>query len=807
MNDLKYALRHLVKHPGFAAVAVAILALGIGANTAIFTMVNALFLRPPAEVARPDQLVRINRTASYTRSGSLSYPDYVDYRRWNESFTGMAAYGGGGPVMLRTGAQGVQLTSLLISANYFAVLGVQPAAGQFFLPEDDREGAQRSVVVLSFGTWNAAFGGDPSAVGRTITLNGHPFTVVGVTPAGFRGPSAVEPAPDVWVPILTQPQLFPSDGDLLHRVPGNVDTWLQVIARLKGGVTLPAAQAEMAVLADRLAQAYPDMNADQSVGLTAQFGYRPADGARLASFLRLLAAVVAGVLLIACANLALLLLARATSRRRELGVRLALGASRRRLLRQLLIESVVLAVMGGIGGVIVATWSAGAAGAAMPMAFTVGFRPDVVVLGFALLLTLGTVLVFGLVPALVASRPGIMLELRGGGSSRGRSVVQSGLVILQVALSLALVSGAGLFVRSLHRAQAVNLGFATAHRLTATVNLRSHGYDAAANWRFQRQAVQQLATVPGIERVTTARRVPLSGGMWSGSFTVEGVAAPAGQDYFDSGINAVGPDYFAALGMPVVAGRGFTFDDDADAPGVSVVNEALAQRIWGDTDPIGQVLVRDPFRFTVVGVARNAKIYELGEEAEPQLYLPELQVDLPVVTFIVETAGPPAALATRLRSELLALDPNLAITRVQPLAVVVADAVGPYRVLAILVSLFGALALVLAAVGLYGVLSYLVSQRTREFGVRMALGAGRRRLAIQVVSGGFRLSLIGIVGGGVATWFGTRLLGRFLFEIAPHDAVTFAVAPLVLVAVAVLAAYLPARRAAQIDPMEALRYE
>lgn len=807
LRDLRYGARSLIRDPGFTVIAVLILALAIGANSTIFTLVSSLFLESPPEITEPHRLVRINRSNERTRSGSMSYPDYRYHRERNSVFNGLAASAFDPVLVMVSGADGgVQAEAMLVSDNFFDVLGVRPALGRGLASAAEERAEYASVIVVSDGFWRRELGGDPDVIGTDLELNGHHFTVAGVAPVRFRGVSPLGPSPDLWAPLEAQPLLMPTGGDMLRRVPGEVQVWLQGIGRLRPGVDLEAARDNMSSLALGLEEEFPSWNEGQGIAVTEHFQYSPAVRDRLVSLTRLLMAVVSVVLLIACANLAILLLARASARERELGVRRALGAGRGRIVRLMLTEGLALALAGGLAGLGIAIWASDAAAALLPVSVSVPIQPDLKVLGFTLGLCAVTTFVFGLAPAWSAAGSDIADVIRGASRVTRRSPFRSVLVVAQLALAIVLVSGAALFLRSFVTAQSVDVGFEIDDRALVRFDLRVQGYEEEGGRRFILEALDRVAELPGVGSVTTTRMVPLGGGMWTAGFQAEGAEPPPGQDYFDVGVNAVGPAYFETLGIPLLAGRAFTRSDDSDAPGVVVVNETLADMVWPGQDPLGKVITHDD-RFTVVGVARDATYYELGETPQPQLYVPVLQVYQSRVNLIVHARGDAADLTRPIQAELRALDPGLIIASARTLEDVFADTLGGYRVLAALVSIFGALALVLSAVGLYGVMSYLVAQRTREFGVRVALGARRKQVIGLVLGRGLKLALAGIAAGTLIAWMAARAVHGFLFGIGPHDPVTFVAVPIALAAVAAVAAYVPARRAASIDPMRAIRHE
>ncbi len=517
----------------------------------------------------------------------------------------------------------------------------------------------------------------------------------------------------------------------------------------------------------------------------------------------MLAVVVAIVLLIASANIAILLLARASARAKEMGVRIALGAGRGRVIRQMLTESLLLGLGGGVLGFVVAFWSAGLAANLMPFTFAVQFTPDLGVLTFAIGLAAGTAMLFGCMPALQASRMDVASEVQRG-RSPGRSLMRNALVVGQVGLSVLLVTGAVLFARSLNTARAIDLGFETERRLVVGVNFRNHGYDRSRAMTFIEAALQRIASVPGVEAVSTVQMLPFMG-KWMSDFTASGVTPPQGRNRFDAGFNSVGPDYFGTMGIPLVAGREFTVQDGVGAPGVVIVNEVIAATVWPGQDAIGKQVRVSGVDGTVVGVARNATYYNLGEEPRAQFYIPTLQDDGFSTAFLVRTAGLPLASLRSVQNEINTLDPNLAVSRTLTMEDALDSEIGRYRVSATLVSLFGFLALLLATVGLYGVLSYLVVQRTREIGIRVALGATRASVGATVLARGMKLAAAGIVIGVAGALVSAKFVTSFLYGISPRDPVTFVIVPIVLMAVACVASFLPARRATLVDPMVALR--
>lgn len=809
-QDLRFGARSLRARPAFAATAVLVLALGIGAPTTVFTLVDTLFFERPEHVEEPHRLLRVFRSwAPGEGGGALQHADYVHYRENATTLAGLAAYGGGGVASFRVGSgEPGQLQLQHVSDNYFDVLGVPLARGRAFLDSENEVPGRDPVAVVSHGFWTRALGGDPDVVGRDVVLNGIPFTVVGVAPEGFRGISPVEAAPDAWVPLAmfgALNRIDEADTAWWEIHPNFRSRWLDVVGRMAEGVSFASAEANLQAVAGTLED--PHRDPQEGILVSRQFLYRPAQEDTLAGLSRVLLAVVGLVLLIAAANVAVLLLSRATTRYRELGIRTAMGAGRGRIVRQLVTESVLLGVVGGGLGIAMAFLLSDAAGSFLPLPVRTTFVPDATVLATAAALTLLTSVMVGLAPALHSVRldAGDMM----GDRSRapGSRSSQGALVVSQVALSLVLVTGAFLFARSFHAASSEDLGFDDESVLLTRVDLQRLGYDEARGRVFIRDALDRLATLPSVRAVSTTNRVPFRGD-WSTEFPApEGATPNAPDNTVLVGLNAVGPDYFDVMGIDIVSGRGI---GPQDAPGTSpviVVNQTLAELLWPDGDPVGRTFPELEEPYTVVGVARDATYYELGEEPWTQAYLSVLQRYEPVVNFLVETEGDVTALVEPVQSVLRELDPELAFGMTTTLESVVDEELARYEVSAVLVSLFGAIALALAAAGLYGVVSFTVSRRTRDIGVRMALGADRRVVARQIVASGLRLAGAGIVLG-VA---GALVLGRFtealLYDVQPSDPLPFAASCAALLAVTILACLLPARRATRVDPVEAIRAE
>ncbi|PYS88843.1 MAG: permease [Acidobacteria bacterium] len=836
-QDLRYGARTLWKSPGFLAVAVFSLALGIGANTSIFSFVNAVLLRqlPVADSARLVYVFSGSRANPYNVS---SYPDYVDYRDKNEVFSDLSAYSAIN-VSLNSKDQAEMVSGLIVTGNYFDTLGVRVGLGRTFLPEEDQTPGTHPVVIISHGLWQSHFAGDRALIGRQLLLNGQPFAIVGVAPPDFNGAEAGR-TNDLYVPMAMQAVVRPPragysgelNPDLLAR---RGPKWLELLGRLKPGVTIQQAQANIATLAAQLAQAYPDVDGGQTAAVWPVSKGDPTERGTLLSVAGLLMAVVGLVLLIACANVANLLLARATSRRKEISIRLALGASRGQLVRQLLTESVLLALVGGAAGLLLAVWLIDAmqtytpTGNFFPVEFV--FRLDKVVLGFTLLLSVLTGLIFGLAPALQASNPDVIAALKDEtallpgprGAIARRFSLRNLLVVAQVALSLVLLISAGLFLRSLQQAQRIDPGFEPEHVLSMPLNINLLRYTKAQGQEFYRQVLERVATLPGVESATLTRTPPLSGVSRQSTVLIAGQGGPdrtnssesTGTGSEDVNNNStltspVGLNYFRTLNIPLLRGRDFNGQDRADTPGVVIINETFAKRYFPNQDPLGGRVslngAQGPW-LEVVGLARDSKYLTLGEVPAPFLYQPLTQRHESGMVLLVRTSGDPANYIATLRREVHALEPNLPLTTVRPMTELLSLSLFPARMGAVLLGGFGLLALILASVGLYGVMAYSVSRRTREIGIRMALGAQSGDVLRLVLREAMTLVAVGILLGLIAAFAVTRLLAGFLYGISPTDPWAFIGIVILLAAVALIASLVPARRAAKIDPMVAFRYE
>jgi predicted permease len=806
LQDLRQALRMLRKNPLFTAAAVLTLALGIGMNTAVFSAVEALLLRPLPGVSRPDQLVQVYRTwPGDFDYGSNSVPHYYDIReRSQDAFSGMLAWNFT-PASVSFAGEPELAMGQEVSANFFSVLGVHALRGRTFLPEEDKGPGEHPVVVLSYAYWQTRFGGDPATVGRAITINGRPFTVVGIAPAGFHGPMPVV-HPDFWVPLMMQATMMP--GRIWIDSRGT--NFLMVLGRLKPGVTLDRANQVMQSLLVGLRDEYPDQYKDSGIKLVpqSQAGITPQFRKAQVGLSTVIMAVVGLLLLIACVNVANLFLARASERRREMGIRLSLGARRGRIVRQLLTESVVFALIAGAAGLLVALAAIRVAGGIhLPTDFPVAvdLQLDRPVLLFTLAVAVGTGLLFGLAPAIQASKPELVSAVKGEASAKGqaRSRLSRTLVVVQIAMSILLLVSAGLFLRSLGRATALDKGFRSDHLLLATVYPALQGYDQAHTDAFYNDLLQHVRALPGVRSAAMGAVVPLGFDNQQNGVSIPGYQ-PGPNELMSLDFNVVGPDYFQAMGIRLLQGRGFTDRDDADGRPVLVINEHMANRFWPGQSAIGKIVHTNGADHEVVGIVANGKYRSLGEPQLDYMYLPEAQNYSPAMTLHVRTAGDPAAFTPRMRAAVRELDPDIPVFDVQTMNAHLGLALLPARLAGVVLGIFGALALFLAAIGIYGVMAYSVARRAREIGIRMALGADRGQVVGMVIGQGTRLIAIGTVIGLAGGFVVGHFVQGLLYGVPAADAITFVAVPALLVGVALLATYLPARRAAGIDPMQTI---
>ena len=817
LSDLRLAGRMLRKSPVFTLVAVFCISLGSGAVTTIFSTLNALVLRPLPGTTDAARLVRMERKAPGRDDGiSASYPYYEALRDRSRTLDGVAAWGKVSLTLAAGGREGTAAYGNLVTGNFFSVLGVRPALGRFFASDEDKTELTHPVIVVSNAFWRTRLGSDSGVIGRPILVNGNRFTLIGVTPGAFEGVDSPIRT-DAWVPIRMRRELVATARDL----DDASGIWFRLAGRLKRGVTLDAAQRELSALtADRAAGATePAWFAKYSeLRLSTLTGLPPDAKGPLAGFLGVLLGAAALVLLIASVNVASMLSARAIARRRELAVRAALGAGRARLVRQLLTEILVLFGLGAAGGAIIALAATRALERiSVPgtLAFSFDLSPDIRVLAFALLTSLATGLAFGLAPALQAARADIVSRLRDdtAGSGARRSAAGNTLVVGQMALSLTLLVAAGLFLRALDRGRQMDPGFEMAGMSTASFDAESWGYDETKGRAFFRALRQQVAGVPGVTAVSYSAFVPLSMRGDGEYIAIDGVGTPERSRDGDivGGVAVklaeVDADYFIAMRIPLVHGQAFTLSDDEHAPNVAVVNETLARRYWPDGTAVGRTFERRDGRVTIVGVARDAKYGMLNEATPPFVYYPIAQSWRQTQTLLVRSNASPEALAPAIQRAVRSLDAVLPRPEVTSLRQASSIVLLPQRVAAIVTGALGAVGLLLATVGLYGITAYSTSRRTREIGIRMALGARRSDVLGLIVRDGMRLAVAGVAIGLVLAAAATRLMAGFLFGVSPLDAATFGGMAILLTGVALVACWLPARRAAVADPVTALRAE
>ncbi|HEX8144774.1 MAG TPA: ABC transporter permease [Pyrinomonadaceae bacterium] len=805
LQDLRYGVRMLMKNPGFSAVVVLALALGIGANSAIFSVVNALLLRP-LPFDEPQQLMMVWGVSKNSGEGRLvlSVPDLSDLRAQSQTIEYLAPYNGSGTT-LANGDETERIFGAVVPADLFPLLRVEPVLGRTFTREEDVPGGP-PLVVISQNLWQRSFGSDPKIVGKEIKMGGLGLTVIGVMPASFRFPIQGE-KPDYWQPIASSPSYTAAKD-----IRGSRS--LRVLARLKRGVTQAQAQSELASIARRLEEQYPDTNTGLTFNLTPLHedivgSVRPA--------LLIILGAVAFVLLIACANVANLLLARSAARHKEIAIRTALGAGRLRIIRQLLTESLLLSVMGGGLGMLIAMWGidllVAASPANLPRIREIGL--DAYVLGFTAAVSILTGILFGLVPALQSSRLDLTESLKEGGrgSTDGlrRNRVRSLLVISEVALSLVLLVGAGLLIRSFVSLLNTSPGFDADSILTVDIPLsRSKFPGGEQQSLYVQQLIERTREVPGVEAVAAVNILPLSGNARESSFTVEGRPVPPGQEP-EAQVSAVSPDYFRAMSIPLQRGRVFTERDRKDAPPVLIISESLARRNFPGEDPLGKRLLIDDAKppHEIIGIVGDVHHEGLETEAGPEYYLSYFQAPERLVNLVVRAAPPtdPASLQSAVRNAIKGVNSDQLIWQTKTMQQMLSESVARQRFNMMLLALFAALALFLATIGIYGVMSYSVTQRTHEIGIRIALGAQARDVLRMVVRQGMTLTLVGVCLGLLAAFAVTRVMTSLLYGVTATDALTFAAVSVLLAGIALLACLIPARRATRVDPMVALRYE
>jgi len=808
IQDFRYGLRMLAKNPGFTAVAVLTLALGIGANLTIFSWIRSTILDPIPSVTRTADLLTVMRgERSEHPTPPLSYLDYVDLRDGNRTLSGLLAYHD--DFVTLTGAgKPERIYGALTSANYFDVLGVRPILGRGFLPAEERASGGSPVVVIGYSLWQSHFGSDRSVIGKTVEINRHTYTIVGVAPEGFRG-CKTGLRTDVWIPLVMDRLVWgstrPDDRSIL---------WLNVLGRLKPDVSPKQAESDLNVAMRQIAERFPDMHQGPNQ-ITLDPLWRSPFGVNVYLYksLPILLALAGVLLLLACANVANLLLVRGIARRREISLRLSMGATRWRVVRQFLLESLVLALASGATALLLTTWTSGTFAAFLPpttLPLTVNGRTDPLVLLVAFLASVLTALVFGALPALRISRLAPVevlkeeaLSVSGG---LGRSRLSSLLVVAQISLSLLLLICAGLFTRTLENARSADPGFDPNHVLLASYELEPSGYSRAQRFEFARQLLGRIAAMPGVQAATVADFSPLNFTIRSDTVLPEGYLPRPHEDLeIDRAI--VGPDYFRTLGTPLVAGRDFTLHDDADSQPVAMVNEAFVARYWPGQEPLGRRIAEEGRWYTVVGVVRNGRYRRMIYSPAPCLFLSLFQRYSEPVIVHARIAGDPQAFAPALERSIHDLNADLPVFHVMPLTISMRMGDIFERVAATFVGVFGLLALGLAAVGIYGVVAFTTRQRTREIGIRMALGARRGHVLLLVLRQGLLLTLAGLaLGFGLAYLF-TPLLRNALYGVAATDFATYAGVGALLCLVALVACYIPARRATKVEPMVALHYE
>ncbi|MGH9837363.1 MAG: ABC transporter permease [Blastocatellia bacterium] len=794
-QDLRYGARMLMKKPGFTLIAVLTLALGIGANTAIFSVVNGVLLRPlPYLDSEQLTWVWMDNRQEGIAEDIASWPNFEDWRAHNQSFQGMAGVRDRRFNLTGTG-EPEELNGANVSANFFDLMRVGPQYGRAFSAEEEQEGRDQ-VVVIGHGLWQQRFGGDAQLVGQTLSLNGQPHTIIGVMPPGFQFPNKTE----IWKPLVPDAQLRTARSAF----------WLPVIGRLKPGVTRAQAQTEMTGIAQRLEQQYP--NSNRGFGVNVVLMHEQLVG-KLRTALWVLLGAVACVLLIACANVANLLLARAAARQKEVAIRAALGASRGRVVRQLLTESVLLAAVGGGLGLLLARWGLDALVALAPsdLPRAASITIDRRVLFFTLGLSLLTGVVFGLAPALQSSKLALseVLKEGGRGTGGGGQRTRSALVVAEIALALVLLVSAGLLLRSSWRLQQVNPGFNPERVLKVRLSLPPSKYrEGAQAAAFYQQLLERLRALPGVQAAGATSSVLLNKVHNSSGILIEGRPAPNGPRP-ELPMDSVSPGYFQAMDMPLVQGRQFNEQDKADGLPVAIVNETMARRFWPNEDPLGKRFnFGDGGRWwTVVGVVRDSRRQGLDAPVRIESFLPHTQRPLRAMEVVLRTTDHPLAMTRTVRSAVWSLDGDLPVSEIQSVEQMLGARVAPRRFNLLLLGLFALVAMLLAAVGIYGVMAYSVTQRTHEIGIRMALGAGQGAVLKLVVGHGMVLTLLGVATGLAGAFALTRLMTILLFGVSATDPLTFSVIALLLLLVALLACWIPAQRATKVDPMIALRCE
>lgn len=808
LQDFRFAWRMLRRSPGFALLAIFCLTLGIGANAAVFSWMEGLLFRPYPMVVNQERLVALTGTTQTERT-ALSWPDFLDLQgncKLFDAFFVSKIMG----TTLSLGDRAQVVTGSIVSANYFNTLGIHPILGRAFDPEEDVGRSAHPVTVISYQLWKERFGGDPQIIGKTQRMNGVIHTIIGVAPEGFYG-TFVGWAMKFWVPASME-DTFEGGG---YKLEDRGERWIESYGRVKPGVTLQQAQQEVSALAKRLDADYPATNRGHGIQLWPLWQTPFNNAGTLLPTLSTMLVVVVFVLLIACANVGNLLLVRAFARRHEITVRVAVGAGRRRLLQQLLIEGLVLSAIAATGGLLIARWCGHLLVLLLPVrngnAMHLPGEMDWRVMALSAAVCLVATLLFALVPAIQTSKIDLAATLRSEMSGvvhgRSKSWVRSGLVVVQVSLCFILLVGAGLLLQSLQRIRSDSPGFSTQGVLETAVNMSASGYDVERAKSFQDELIDRVQALPGVESAALARQTPLGYGTFSSApIAVDGYQPPPDEQP-SADYNQVGPGYFATIGIPLVSGREFTRSDNETAAPVAIVNETMVARYWPGKNPVGERLQAKGKWLQIVGIAKTSKYQSMRELPKPFFYVPRRQDFSVGAALTIRTKLRPEIMAAALSRELKAMDPNLALYEVISLQEQVDRSTSAQKVAVTLTGTLGALALVLAAIGLYGVMSYTVSQSTRELGLRMALGAHTSGLFRLVISRGLALTFGGIFLGAALALGLTRLLGYLLYKVSPYDPIAFGYAFLVLTVVSVVACFLPAWRATRVDPIVALRYE
>ena len=809
-QDIRYAIRALGRSPLFALVSVLSIAIGVGATTAIVTLANTLLLRPPPGVGHPERVVTVGSTRDGRGFDNFSYPNFVDYRASARSLSALAAMRVEPQAVSLAGPSGgepIQMSAT--SGNFFEVLETHPALGRFFTMDEDRAPGASPVVVLSHRFWNRRFQADSSIVGKPIVLNGSPFTVVGVAAERFQGPFVL--APDLWVP-LTASSLLGLPRDLFE---SRRSVWIMGIGRLAPNVGLGEAQAELSAIAARLAQQYRNENEGRGLAVM-QASLFPGDlRGMIAAFIAMLMVVAGLVLVIASTNVAGMLLARASARRREIAVRLALGASRGQLVVQLVAESLLVFVAAGAASLLLARWLVSGLMALvprLPVQLAIDPQLDWRVLTFALLVSLVTGLLAGVVPALQSTRPDLVQALKsdtGGTATRQRLRLRSGLLVAQIAFSMLLLVVGGLFARTLTHARSIDPGFDPRGVSIASLDLGLANYDSASGRRVAATLLERARAIPGVRSASLSTMLPLGGGgLGLGGIRVAGREPPAGRDGWREDWNVVTPGYFATMGIPLVRGRDFADSDREGGGDVAILNETFAAALFPGQDAVGRTVTNGDRVVTIIGVARNAKYRTLGERPRNFIYVPLAQRYMGRTNLLVKTTpGAAVSVVAPIRRLVQEVDARLPVLREHTMEEQTAMALFPQRVALYVSGGLGTVALLLALLGIYGVTAFTVTQRTREIGVRVALGAQRSHVLGLVLRQGVVLAAVGVVVGSLAAFGATRLIANLLYGVPPTDVIAFGGAALALAVAAVAASWIPARRAARVDPIIALRSE